>query len=138
MSPVTDFLAATELDCSVSMLAAFKKRFRAAVQRTADAMFYPSPTITPAEVATKLGDGSAQLYTWVRSKLDIPLHCGLKDDPLYNARQGLPTDDKKTIGSRVTAVYENLVRGEMMDMVLTGLDTGRSFPNVCFSCLAPK
>ncbi|KAJ5658650.1 phenylalanine ammonia-lyase [Penicillium longicatenatum] len=138
MSPVTDFLAATEFDCSVSMLAAFKMRFRAAVQRTADAMFYPSPTITPAEVATKLGDGSAQLYTWVRSKLNIPLHCGLKDDPLYNARQGLPTDDKKTIGSRVTAVYENLVRGEMMDMVLTGLDTGRSFPNVCFSCLAPK
>ncbi|KAJ5664368.1 phenylalanine ammonia-lyase [Penicillium longicatenatum] len=138
MSPVTDFLAATELDCSVSMLAAFKKRFRAAFQRTADAMFYPSPTITPAEVATKLGDGSAQLYTWVRSKLNIPLHCGLKDDPLYNARQGLPTDDKKTIGSRVTAVYENLVRGEMMDMVLTGLDTGRSFPDVCFSCLAPK
>ncbi|KAJ5553887.1 phenylalanine ammonia-lyase [Penicillium frequentans] len=138
ISPVTDFLATSEHDCSVSMLAAFKKHFRTVVQDTADALFYPSPTITPAEVAAQLGDGSAQLYTWVRSKLNIPLHCGLKDDPLYNARQGLPTDNKKTIGSRVSAVYESLMSGEMMDMILDGLDTGRSFPDVCFSCLAPK
>ncbi|KAJ5938111.1 phenylalanine ammonia-lyase [Penicillium verhagenii] len=138
VSPITDFLVNNEHDCSVSMLAAFKKRFQTILQETADALFYPSPTIAPAEVATQLGDGSAQLYTWVRSNLNIPLHCGLKDDPLYNARQGLPTDDKKTIGSRVSAIYESLMRGEMMDTVLSALDAGRSHPDVCFSCLTPK
>lgn len=138
MSPVTDFLAKLEHDVSISMLAAFKTHFKIVVGETAGALFYPSPTITPAEVAAQLGDGSAQLYTWVRSKLNVPLHCGLNDDPLYNARQGLGTDNKKTIGSRVSAIYESLVGGEMMDMVLEALDTGRSFPDVCFSCLTPK
>lgn len=127
VAPVTEYLATNEHECSMSSLIAFKKHFQNIVQSTAEAMFYPSPTITPAEVAAQLGDGSAQLYTWVRSKLNIPLHCGLKDDPLYNARQGLPTEDKKTIGSRVSAVYEGLFKGGMMDMVLDGLDTGRGY-----------
>lgn len=126
MSPVTDYLATNENTCSMASLISFKNQFQTVFQSTAEKMFLPSPTIAPAEVAAKLGDGSAQLYTWVRSTLNIPLHRGLADDPLYNARKGLPTDDKKTIGSRVSAIYESLLRGGMMDMVLEGLDTGRT------------
>jgi phenylalanine ammonia-lyase len=128
MSPVTDFLATNEHECSVSALAAFKKHFENAVSKTAEAAFHPSAAVSPAEVATQLGDGTSQLYTWTRSKLGIRLHCGIKDDPLYNARKGLPTEGKKTIGSWVSMVYESLLRGGMMDMVLDGLDTSRGAP----------
>ncbi|KAJ5724385.1 phenylalanine ammonia-lyase [Penicillium malachiteum] len=138
VAPVTDYLATNEHDCSMSALIAFKKHFQRIVQNTAGDMFYPSPTIAPTEVVSQLGDGSAQLYTWVRSNLNIPLHCGLKDDPLYNAREGLSTADKKTIGSRVSSIYESLFKGGMMDMILKGLDTGRVSPQVCVSCFAQK
>lgn len=138
MSPVTDFLATNEQECSVSVLAAFKKHFEDVVSMTAGSMFYPSATISPAEVASQLGDGTAQLYTWVRSKLNIPLHCGINDDPLYNAREGLPTEGKKTIGSWVSMVYESLLKGGMMDMVLDGLDTSQNSASLCVSCLAHR
>ena len=124
MSPVADYLATTDKDCSVSTFVAFKKHFRDTITNTAEEMFYPNSTISPTEVVTQLGDGAAQLYTWVRSKLNIPMHCGLKDDPLYNAQKGLPTDNKKTIGSWVSMIYESLLKGGMMDMVLDSLDAG--------------
>jgi phenylalanine ammonia-lyase len=40
------------------------------------------------------------------------------DDPLYNHQNGLPTEGKKTIGSWVGIVYENLLEGDMMHKVL--------------------
>jgi phenylalanine ammonia-lyase len=99
---------------------AFKKHFHGVVSSTADQMFYPSPTISPEEVAMQLGGGTAQIYTWVRSKLNIPMNRGLQDDPLYNAQKGLPTKGKKSIGSSVSMVYESLLKGEMMDVILEG------------------
>jgi phenylalanine ammonia-lyase len=123
MSPVADFLATNEHECSVSTIVVFKKRFEDILSKTAEEMFYPSATIPSTEVAKQLGEGTAQLYTWVRSNLNIPLHCGIKDDPLYNAQKGLPTEGKKTIGSWVSMVYESLLKGDLMDMVLDGLDT---------------
>ncbi|GJN73579.1 hypothetical protein PCL_01318 [Purpureocillium lilacinum] len=129
VGPVTDFLAANEVDCSVSALAGWKKHFERTISASAAAMFYPSPTIPTAEVAAQLGEGTAQLYNWVRTKLNVPLHCGIDDDPLYNARKGLPTEDKKTIGSWVTMVYESLLRGGMMDMVLEGLENPQGHTN---------
>ncbi|PNY26851.1 Phenylalanine/tyrosine ammonia-lyase [Tolypocladium capitatum] len=118
VSPVTAFLAAEELECSISQLASFRKHFADAMSTLAGSMFYPGPVIPTSVVATQLGDGSAQLYTWVRSTLDVPLHCGIDDDPLYNAQKGLPTEDKKTIGSWVSAVYESLRTGGLMDAVM--------------------
>ncbi|KAJ6437817.1 phenylalanine ammonia-lyase [Purpureocillium lavendulum] len=129
ISPVTDFLVANGSECSVVALAAWKKHFEHILSTTAGAMFYPSPTIPTAEVAAKLGEGTAQLYNWVRTRLGVPLHCGIDDDPLYNARKGLPTEDKKTIGSWVTVVYESLLRGGMMDMVLEGLENPQGTAN---------
>lgn len=133
MSPVTEFLASNENNCTMPMLIAFKKDFQNMTESTANEMFYPSPTIAPSDVAAQLGHGSAQLYSWVRSTLNIPLHCGLRDDPLYNAREGLPTKDKKTIGSRVSAIYESLSGGGMMDMVLQSLDIVRGEVVLCAS-----
>ncbi len=122
ISPVMEFLATNEQECSVSAIIAFKKHFEDVVYNAAEAMFYPSPTIPPAEVAAQLGEGTSQLYTWVRSKLNIPLDCGIKDDPMYNAQKCLPTEGKKSIGSWVSMVFESLLRGGMMEMVLDGLD----------------
>lgn len=120
MSPVNEFVATHNPDCSVSTIMAVKKHFQTVVSNTAEEMFYPGPTISPAEVVTQLGGGTAQIYIWMRSKLNIPMNCGLQDDPLYNAQKGLPTKGKRSIGSSVSMVYESLLNGEMMDAILEG------------------
>ncbi|CAI7630376.1 unnamed protein product [Penicillium glandicola] len=110
MSPVNVFMATHNPTCSVSTMIAFKQHFQSVVSGTAEGMFYPGPTISPTEVAAQLGEGTAQIYTWVRSKLEIPMNRGLQDDPLYNAQKGLPIKGKRSIGSS----------GEMMDVILEG------------------
>ncbi|KAJ5957434.1 hypothetical protein N7501_011713 [Penicillium viridicatum] len=120
MSLVNVFVATHNPDCSVSTIIAFKKKFESVVSSMAEEMFYPGPTISPEEVTAQLGRGTAQIYTWVRSKLNIPMNCGLQDDPLYNAQKGLPTKGKRSIGSSVSMVYESLLKGEMMDGILEG------------------
>ena len=127
MAPVAQFLADENMQCSVVDFAEFRKRFHHVLSETASSIFYPNMAIRPADVATQLGDGSAQLYTWVRSKLGVPTQCGIDDDPLYNAQKGLPTENKKTIGSWVSMVYESL-RNDLMDMVMDGMDLGRTGP----------
>ncbi|KFH41187.1 Phenylalanine/tyrosine ammonia-lyase-like protein [Hapsidospora chrysogenum ATCC 11550] len=127
MSPVTQFLAATKPEVSVAQLDAFRSHFSDTISAAADAIFYPNLAITPAAVATQLGDGTAPLYAWVRSRLGVPTHCGLDDDPLYNLRRGLPTEGKKTIGSWVGMVYESL-RGEMMDVIMQGAGDTKAAP----------
>ncbi|KAJ5692445.1 phenylalanine ammonia-lyase [Penicillium macrosclerotiorum] len=122
VSPVTNFIVKIQHDCSVAKIVAFKDSFADIVSKTAESMFYPSATISPTEVSLQLGEGTALLYTWLRSKLNIPLHCGIEDDPLYNAQKGLSTEGKKSIGSWVSIVYESLLEGGMMDMVLDNLD----------------
>ncbi|EEU40495.1 uncharacterized protein NECHADRAFT_76812 [Fusarium vanettenii 77-13-4] len=127
MAPITQFLTTEELNCPLSCLAVFRAQFHKSVVATASSIFYPNMAIRPVDVATKLGDGTAPLYTWVRSKLGVPMHCGLDDDPLYNAQKGLPTEDKKTIGSWVSMVYESL-KGDLMDMVMEGIESSRAAP----------
>ncbi|KAJ4192595.1 hypothetical protein NW767_000888 [Fusarium falciforme] len=127
MAPVTQFLATEELNCPLSCLAVFRAQFHKSVVATASSIFYPNMAIRPVDVATKLGDGTAPLYTWVRSKLGVPTHCGIDDDPLYNAQKGLPTEGKKTIGSWVSMVYESL-KSDLMDMVMEGIESSRAAP----------
>jgi phenylalanine ammonia-lyase len=57
----------------------------------------------------------------------VPTQCGIDDDPLYNAQKGLPTENKKTIGSWVSMVYESL-KGDLMDMVMEAMETSRPGP----------
>ncbi|RSL56460.1 hypothetical protein CEP53_006774 [Fusarium sp. AF-6] len=127
MAPVTQFLMTEELNCPLSCLAVFRAQFHKSVVATASSIFYPNMAIRPVGVATKLGDGTAPLYTWVRSRLGVPTHCGIDDDPLYNAQKGLPTEDKKTIGSWVSMVYESL-KSDLMDMVMEGIESSRAAP----------
>ena len=127
MAPVTEFLAASKPDITVSQLASFRSHFKETLTLTAKSIFYPNLAIKPAHVATRLGDLTSPLYTWIRSHLRVPTHCGLEDDPLYNARNGLPTENKKTIGSWVTIVYESL-RDDMMDVVMQGAEGMRTAP----------
>ncbi|KAF4340408.1 phenylalanine ammonia-lyase [Fusarium beomiforme] len=127
MAPVTQFLTAEEIDCPISSLAIFRAQFHKAVVETASSIFYPNMAIRSVDVATKLGDGTAPLYTWVRSKLKVPTQCGIDDDPLYSVHKGLPTEGKKTIGSWVSMVYESL-RSDMMDAIMEGIETERSAP----------
>ncbi|KAI5467702.1 L-Aspartase-like protein [Mariannaea sp. PMI_226] len=127
MAPVTQFLSTNDVDCSISSLAVFKATFHKAVVTTASSIFYPNTAVRPVDVATRLGDGSAQLYTWVRSKLGVPTQCGIDDDPLYHAHKGMSTEEKKTIGSWVSIVYESL-KSNLMDMVMEGIEESRGAP----------
>ncbi|KAF7548773.1 hypothetical protein G7046_g8555 [Stylonectria norvegica] len=128
MAPVAHFLDENKSNCSISSLGNFRKAFHTMLADTAESVFYPNMAVSPADVATKMGDGTAKLYTWVRSKLGVPTQCGIDDDPLYNAQKGLPTEGKKTIGSWVTIVYESLKKGELMDMVMEGIESPRTAP----------
>ncbi|UZP46190.1 hypothetical protein NXS19_014002 [Fusarium pseudograminearum] len=125
MAPVTQYLTSEEMDCPISSLAVFRAELHKSIFEAASSIFYPNMAIRPVDVATKLGDGTAPLYVWVRSKLGVPTQCGIDDDPLYNSQKGLSTDGKKTIGSWVSMVYENL-KDDMMGVVLEGIATDRS------------
>lgn len=127
MAPVTQYLTSEEMDCPISSLAVFRGELHKSIVEVASSIFYPNMAIRPVDVATKLGDGTAPLYAWVRSKLGVPTQCGIDDDPLYNAQKGLPTEGKKTIGSWVSIVYESL-KDDMMDVVMEGVATDRSGP----------
>lgn len=121
MAPITAFLAAHNLNRTVSDLGQFKAHFSAVLRELAAGCYYPGRLTNPGTVAARLGDGTSPIYTWVRSKLGVPTHFGIDDDPLYCASRGLAVEGKKTIGSWVTMVYESL-RENMMDMVLAGLE----------------
>ncbi|RGP75688.1 phenylalanine ammonia-lyase [Fusarium longipes] len=127
MTPVTQFLTEGKVDCPISSLAVFRGQFHKSVVEIASSIFYPNMAIRPVDVATKLGDGTAPLYTWVRSKLGVPTQCGIDDDPLYNVQKGLSTEGKKTIGSWVSMVYESL-KDDMIDIVMEGIATDLSGP----------
>jgi phenylalanine ammonia-lyase len=111
----------------VGSLNQFAERFSKEFTKLAENSFYPNFAIPPSAVATQLGDGTSQLYTWVRSKLGVPTHFGIADDPLYNAKHGLLMEDKKTIGSWVSLIYES-VKGPFLDMVMDGLESSYRGP----------
>ncbi|KAL4729040.1 hypothetical protein ACLX1H_003448 [Fusarium chlamydosporum] len=144
MAPVTQFLTAEEIDCPISSLAVFRGQFHKSLVEVASSIFYPNMAVRPIDVVTKLGDGTASLYVWVRSKLGVPTQCGIDDDPLYNMQKGLSTEGKKTIGSWVSVVYESL-KDDMMDVVMEGVATDRLGPRteeqyeiLCQSLKAPS
>ncbi|KAI9151872.1 Phenylalanine aminomutase (L-beta-phenylalanine forming) [Paramyrothecium foliicola] len=127
VAPVTRFLDAEGASCTISQLNAFIKTFTRVYTDAAEQKYFPNVALQPDAVATQLGDGTAQLYTWIRSKLAVPTHFGISDDPLYNAKRGLPTDGKKTIGSWVSLIYESL-KGPCLDMVMSGVESSRRAP----------
>ncbi|CAG9989677.1 unnamed protein product [Clonostachys byssicola] len=138
IAPVVEFLGDLDVDVSVSRVSAFRSHFTSVVAATASSIYYPNLAIKPSMVATQLGDGTAPLYTWIRSRLQVPIHCGIDDDPLYAATNGLPTEGKKTIGGWVSIVYESLSKGEIAHVAMTTLAgirkaprTGQEFERLC-------
>ena len=128
IAPVTEFLADENIDCSISQVTILRRHFQKAMHDTATSLFFPNrDAITTEFVAAKLGDGSAQLYTWIREKLGVPPQMGLTEDPLYNAKHGHSTEGKKTTGSWLAMIYESL-KTDFMDMVMYSLDSARQGP----------
>ncbi|PHH60731.1 hypothetical protein CDD81_1313 [Ophiocordyceps australis] len=127
-APTTHFLASEQSDCSLVQLAAFRRHFESLVSHLAAANFPPASTIAPADVAARLGNGTARLYAYTRAALRVPCLIGIQDDPLYCATNNLPTENKKTIGSWVTIIYESLRRGPLIDVVLEGIDSSAEAP----------
>jgi phenylalanine ammonia-lyase len=74
-----------------------------------------------------LGRGSACLYSFVRTELDIPFHRGLIDDPTY-VLQGaisasIPPRQRKTIGSHISKVCEAITSGAIHQPLMAAFRT---------------
>jgi phenylalanine ammonia-lyase len=114
---VTGVLTAEGVDITISQLQSFRNAFEKVIVDTANTIFYPNVAITPVDIATELGEGTAPIYTFIRSGLSVPPNYGLEDDPLFNHKRGRDTTNKKTIGSWVTKIYESLNKATLLDAV---------------------
>ena len=65
----------------------------------------------------RYGHGTRQMLRHVRSELGVPMHKGRVDDPVLGG-QG----ETKTVGSRVTAVYEAIRGGGLLGVVMQVLE----------------
>jgi phenylalanine ammonia-lyase len=82
-----------------------------------------------------IGSGSKVLYTWVRSQLGIPMHCGLVDHPVSAwGREDL--GGKRTIGSQVSTIYEAVEDGRLFETFCKAIRTmnlgDEGYGNVCY------
>ena len=66
-----------------------------------------------SDTAAFLGLGSRTMYTYVREKLKVPLHRGLKDHPEPHDILASDGSRKRTIGSNIARIYEALRSGAM-------------------------
>ena len=68
-----------------------------------------------------LGSATKILYHFVRKELNIPMHTGLREHPTVTADEVGELGDQKTIGTRISSIYESLQDGRMyrplMDIV---------------------
>jgi phenylalanine ammonia-lyase len=74
--------------------------------------FLQSPT-----TAQYLGKGTSRLYTYVRKGLGVPMHQGLDDHPSDGQHQ-----QQKTIGSRVSVIYEAIRDGSLFSEIVVSVD----------------
>jgi hypothetical protein len=66
--------------------------------------------------AEYLGDGTKEVYNFVRKTLDIPVHRGLQDHPVNHGviaadSNGEIHPGKETVGSRVSKIYHAIRNG---------------------------
>lgn len=84
-----------------------------------EAMFERHRDITP----TYLGQGSAELYRFVRQTLDISFHRGLIDDPTYVLHQNdTASKQRKTIGSQISKVVEAIRSGAIHQPLMSAMN----------------
>lgn len=60
-----------------------------------------------------IGIGSKALYVWVRNELNIPMHCGLDDQPVPGSLGRKEPAGKRTIGSHVSKLFEAVRDGRL-------------------------
>lgn len=70
------------------------------------------------DTAAFLGLGSRTIYTYVREKLKVPLHRGLKDHPEPHDMFASDGSRKRTIGSNIAIIYEALRSGAMHEPLM--------------------
>ncbi len=79
-----------------------------------------------------IGTGSKSLYLWVREELGIPMHCGLVDHPMPESSGVQDSDNKRTIGSHVSKIYEAVRDGTLFErfaMISKELGLDDTVPN---------
>jgi phenylalanine ammonia-lyase len=87
---------------------------------TREDMFQRHVDITPEF----LGQGSKKLYLFVRQQLRVPFHRGLVEDPtrpLGHKQASFPADQRRTIGSLISIVYEAIRDGRIHQPVMTAV-----------------
>ncbi|KAJ2906508.1 phenylalanine ammonia-lyase [Zalerion maritima] len=67
--------------------------------------------------ATYLASGSGHLYRFIREHLKVPFHRGVIYDPL-DPTQIATCENKQTIGTWATLIYESLINGSLMDYLM--------------------
>ncbi|KAI4145645.1 MAG: hypothetical protein L6R39_003739 [Caloplaca ligustica] len=65
-----------------------------------------------------LGLGSRKIYRYVREKLGVPLHQGLKDHPEPSNMFAVDGSRKRTIGSNISIIYEALRSGALHEPLM--------------------
>ncbi|KAL8942689.1 MAG: hypothetical protein Q9211_001287 [Gyalolechia sp. 1 TL-2023] len=80
---------------------------------TVQARFFEKP-----DTASFLGLGSRTIYTYVREKLNVPLHRGLTDHPEPHDMFAADGSRKRTIGSNISIIYEALRSGAMHEPLM--------------------
>lgn len=71
----------------------------------------------------KLGKASAVMYRFVRKELGVAIHKGLVEQPTYDGPSlvegvSVKAEDKRTIGSQISIIYEALRDGRMHDALV--------------------
>jgi phenylalanine ammonia-lyase len=122
---VMDRSAFELLDAVETWTSALSETIRSLYESTRQEMFERHTEITSAY----LGQGSAELYNFVRKDLEIPFHRGLIDDPTYVLLQGqsasVPKGQRKTIGSQISKVYAAITSGQIHSPVMAAVKASK-------------
>jgi phenylalanine ammonia-lyase len=121
-SPMVQFLIRERLDATPAIIAETISRIKIRLREELALKSRPT-SWTVEQPLGKLGAGTAELYRFVRSELGVPVHRGLIDDPLIPAPSHSDAlGSKKTIGTRISAIYESIEKGDLLDMVMSTVE----------------
>jgi phenylalanine ammonia-lyase len=72
-----------------------------------------------------LGNAAKRMYNFIRKDLGIKLHCGLIEHPTQPLPPGVEVDEpRKTIGSRISVIYEALRNGRGSAVLMACAEEG--------------
>jgi phenylalanine ammonia-lyase len=107
---------ASEWAMPMSIATQFRQNFQDHLCKTmAEAGLAPisEPASLAGRVQSRLGAGTSQVHAWVRTQIGVPTHMGRAHDPVLT-----PGTGSKTVGSRISAIYESIRDGSLTGMVM--------------------